>query len=191
MNSYQIEHNFATMNFERVIDGIPKLLVKKEENLLNFFVKNKRNSSYKLKLLYDFMDEIYQHVNKNTPCKKGCNHCCHYNVSISELEVQYIENTYNINRSQNDSFVSDFHGKPCPFLNEGSCSIYRARPFVCRRHVSLGRTENWCEVKIANDYKFPLLAFSEIDKSYDFLVNESGLNQRNDIRQQFKKHDDR
>ena len=87
--NYKIEHKFATQNSEKILEDIPKSLVKKEENLFHRFVNSKRNSSYKLQLLYDFMDNIYQHVNKNSPCKKGCNHCCHYNVSISELEVQY------------------------------------------------------------------------------------------------------
>ncbi|MGZ8175684.1 MAG: YkgJ family cysteine cluster protein [Methylobacter sp.] len=186
MDKYKIEHNFATQNFDRVIESIPKPLVKKEDNLLKFFMKNKRNSSNKLKLLYDFMDNIYQYVNKNTPCKKSCNHCCYYNISVSELEIQYIESSNNIKRNQSHSIVSDFHGTPCPFLKEGCCSIYNSRPFVCRRHVSLGSSDNWCKVEVANKHEFPLLSFSEIDKSYDFLVNESGLNQRSDIRQLFK-----
>ena len=184
--NYKIEHKFATQNAEIVLENIPKFLVKKEENLFQRFVKSKRNSSYKLKRLYDFMDNIYQHVNKNSPCKKGCNHCCHYNVSISELEVQYIERLNNIKRNQSQSHITDFHGTPCPFLKEGSCSIYNSRPFVCRSHVSIGSSEIWCAVDISNEYEFPQLRFSEIDKSYYFLVNESGFNQRTDIRQQFK-----
>jgi len=187
-SDYRIEHKFATNNFEKVTSSIPKNLIQKEDKLLERFIKNKRNSHQKLKLLYNFMDSLYIHVNKNTPCQNGCNHCCHYNVSISELEAELIENETKAKRLKglSNTFVTDFHGIPCPFLKEGSCSIYSSRPFVCRRFVSLGSSKKWCEVKVANEYEFPLLNFSEIDKSYDYLVNESGLNNRSDIRQQFK-----
>lgn len=185
-SNYKLEHEFATLTFKKVIESLPSSIVKKEENLFHRFVGSKRNSFYKLKLLYDFIDKIYQYVNKNTPCKNGCNHCCYYKVSISELEVQYIESVNNIKRNCGHQNNSDFHGAPCPFLKNGSCSIYESRPFVCRRHVALASSANWCAIEIANKYRFPLLAFSEIDKSYDYLVNESGLNHRNDIREHFQ-----
>ncbi|MCK4493786.1 MAG: YkgJ family cysteine cluster protein [Methylococcales bacterium] len=185
-SEYTIEHRFATKNFEKVTLSIPRVLIEKEDKLLQRFMKNKRNSLKKLRLLYEFMDNIFKHVNKNTPCQKGCNSCCHYNVSISELEVQFIEKETNFKRIKTNSFVSNFHGVPCPFLKQGVCSIYNSRPFVCRRYISLGSSNKWCEVDIANEYEFPLLNFSEIDKSYAFLLTESELSNVSDIRQQFK-----
>lgn len=184
-STYKIEHEFATQTSKKVIESLPRSLAKNEENLLQRFIGSKRNSFNKLKSLYEFMDNIYQYVNKKTPCKQGCNHCCYYNVSISELEIQYIESRNGIKRNKIHQDISDFHGTACPFLKNGSCSIYETRPFVCRRHVALASSPNWCAVEVANKYEFPLLSFSEIEKSYEYLVNESGLNLRKDIREHF------
>ena len=131
------------------------------------------------------MDKLFPHVLNNSPCKQGCDQCCHYNVSISALEVKYIENENNIIRTESKSNISDFHGVACPFLLNGSCSIYSTRPFVCRRHHSMGRTSRWCDIEISNDYEFLRLEFSEVNKSYEHIVNDSGLKERHDIRQQF------
>lgn len=111
------------------------------------------------------MDEIYTCVTKDSPCGKGCHQCCHYNVSISGLEAQYIQKTTKSKISHQRVGASDFHGEACPFLVEGNCSIYDSRPFVCRRHHSMNSSSDWCNIDIANTYKFTRVEFSEIKKA--------------------------
>jgi Fe-S-cluster containining protein len=187
MNEEQLEiaQENARHNFERVTNRLPTRLAQKEETLLEKFSKHRGNSFTKLQALYEFMDELYSFINQFTPCQKGCNYCCHYKVSVSELEVLYIENTTKVRRLKNTLPTSNFHGTPCPFLIGGTCSIYKSRPFVCRRLVSLCQTSTWCHPDRSNTANFPLLNFSEVDKSFDRILQESGLVRMIDIRQIF------
>jgi len=184
--NYELAHKIATINQHKVAELIPKKIIQKEEKLLQKFTNSTGSASNKLKSLYRFMDELYSHVHKITPCHKGCSNCCHFNVSISQFEADFIAketNTTKITQPQNHQ--KDFHGVPCPFLKQDVCSIYLSRPFVCRRHIFLGDTEKWCSPNIANDYEFPQLGFSEIKATYDFILQESKLTRRKDIREFF------
>lgn len=175
----------ARANFARITDRVPPRLAKMEATLSGKIAKHKGNSFAKLEALYAAMDELYAFANKYTACNKGCNHCCYYNVSVRELEVQYIEKTVGIKRKSFLLPAADFHGTPCPFLKNGACSIYKSRPFVCRRHVSLCETPTWCHVDKCNTQEFPLLNFSEVDISFSMIISENRLSESIDIRQVF------
>jgi Fe-S-cluster containining protein len=41
--------------------------------------------------------------------------------------------------------LDHFRGFPCPFLADGECSVYAARPFACRHHLSFDASPYWCE----------------------------------------------
>lgn len=187
MNEQQlaVAQENARRNSEYIQKYLPTKLLKKEEALLEKISKHRGNPLTKLKVLYGFMDELYSFVNRFTPCKKGCNHCCHINVSIHYIEVAYIEATTKIKRLKNPLPSRDFHGSPCPFLKNGACGIYQARPFVCRRFVTMCQTPTWCEPSKCNTETFPLLAFTEVDKSFNLIVRESEIVENNDIRQIF------
>jgi Fe-S-cluster containining protein len=48
-------------------------------------------------------------------------------------------------------------GSPCPFLEKGRCSIYEARPLICRIHHSLEVSASTCEFNRATpDYSIPV-----------------------------------
>lgn len=131
------------------------------------------------------MDELATHTAKFTPCDKGCNYCCSYPVTVSDIEIQNIEEKTGavrkalIVKQERESFT------PCPFLKNGACSIYNARPFVCRRHVTMTETNEWCKPEIAYEYSFPLLAFTEINKTYDQIRIQTGKPLLLDIRDVF------
>lgn len=87
-------------------------------------------------------------------CKKGCGHCCRVKVVCSPLEAlvvaRHVRETLSsasrehLNRALS-RLLEETRGAnwetraelPCPFLEEGACSVYKVRPFVCRGYISL------------------------------------------------------
>jgi uncharacterized protein len=179
------EQDSAKKNYDRLASNIPFQLSKREDGFAVQIQRAKLSPAKKLKSLYSFMNELYTFASKYTPCKKGCSSCCHYKVSISEIEIAHIENHTKIKRNEIFNQSENFHGTPCTFLKNGACSIYEVRPFVCRRHVTLAATNTWCNPEISNDETFPLLRFSGIDDAYDHIRRESESFELHDIRQVF------
>lgn len=175
---------YASRNREKMVRLFPASLTEKEDGLYKRILKSKGNILNKLSSLYSEMNEIYTHGNKFTPCKKGCSHCCHIPVSVSELEAEYIEKSLKIKRKPFSKYDKT-QDKPCPFLKNNGCNIYDVRPFVCRRHVVLTKSSYWCELERCNQEVMPLLNFTETQKSFNYLVNESGKDKIFDIRELF------
>jgi len=85
-------------------------------------------------------------------CAKGCNYCCHTFVAVTAPEVFRLAETIRGTRiagMEPDAIrararpligvsPADRLGArlPCPLLLEGGCSVYRARPLVCRQATS-------------------------------------------------------
>jgi uncharacterized protein len=82
-----------------------------------------------------FCDTAWQNAIHAEPeqfsCGKGCDMCCELQ-SVTALEAFYIYRHF-IN-SNNE------RGRPgpqCPFITNHECSIYAARPIICRTHGML------------------------------------------------------
>lgn len=178
-----IENAHAT--FALVVASISEPLKEREAHLVDWYNRLKGNPITKLRALYDFMAQVYDSIHKFTPCKKGCTSCCHYPVSIREVEIKFIEREAGILRTKNVRDTEEYHGIPCPFLRNNTCSIYHSRPFVCRRHIAITKTAHWCHPDRANSAKFPLVTFSEVDKVFNAIVFESKSSKTWDIRQIF------
>ncbi|MDP6603013.1 MAG: YkgJ family cysteine cluster protein, partial [Rhodospirillales bacterium] len=89
-------------------------------------------------------------------CRAGCAFCCNqFEVQVSALEALRVSNhvrtTFTPERRQAlDRRVDEieakraavplndrpFHTLPCPLLEDGHCSIYAVRPFICRSVTS-------------------------------------------------------
>lgn len=183
------ERRSAKINLDRLAKNIPSRLSQRENRFADKIKRSKTNPSKMLESLYSFMNELYRYVSEFTPCKKGCSDCCHYSVTVSEVEIGHIERYTKIKRRKEFLPKENFHGSPCPFLKEGNCSIYEARPFVCRRHIVLTNTNTntntWCNPKISNDETFPLLEFSSINDAFNHIREESESIELYDIRQIF------
>lgn len=181
---YETARRVAEKNQDMIINQMPHDLAEREDRLFMRLSVSKESSLEKLERLYSFMDDLYAFISRFIPCRKGCNHCCHIAVSISSLEAEYIGSTLGIRQTPNLD-RKDFFGTPCPFLKEGVCSIYKYRPFVCRRHVALVDDPKWCQLELCNKYIFPNIRSTEIEKSYHFIVKGSGASTLYDIRQLF------
>lgn len=76
-------------------------------------------------------------------CKKGCAYCCQEGeYPLSELEYIYLMLKYTkldgeqkgIIEQNIDNLIKQNRQKfyPCPFLINNTCSVYEARPLICR-----------------------------------------------------------
>lgn len=86
-------------------------------------------------------------------CRAGCTWCCHFSVDVRPVEVfsilDFVERTFTIEEKArvyaeartNSAALKNLGGIErmrrnvrCPFLNEGRCTIYAARPQTCRNY---------------------------------------------------------
>lgn len=181
---YEVALKSANHNQQKVVASIPARLQAKEDRFLDQMRRAKVGPAKKLEMLYSLMEELSQAISPLTPCKKGCSSCCHYKVSISEIEVAYIEKNTKHRRLKTLAPKQDFHGQACPFLRSGSCSIYSSRPFVCRRHNALTPNAYWCHHE-RSDREFPLVGFTNVDQVFDEIRLETNAGEPYDIRQVF------
>lgn len=157
---------FARVNCERLIASFPQKIARQEAAVHRRLHDAKISPLKKLAAIYELVDTISEHIHKSTPCKKGCSGCCHYTVSISEIEIQYIESKGKLKRRKVILPKGDFHGTACPLLKNNECSIYDVRPYVCRRHHSLAPDSRWCAPDAAFDEHFSRLEFSDLERAF-------------------------
>jgi len=90
-----------------------------------------------------------------SPCRRGCSHCCHQPAVITSGEAQAIsahsgravvtpKDALPIAHLDEPQFADRGRqlalrrpATPCPFLQDGTCTVYAVRPLACRLHVSL------------------------------------------------------
>lgn len=184
LTEYETARIFSDENQIKAAAAIPIKLQAKEERFFDKMSHTKVGSLRKLEMLYSLMDELSISLSKFMPCKKGCAFCCHYKISISEIEVAYIEKHTKHRRLKKMTSWQDFHGHACPFLKENVCSIYAVRPFACRRHNALTKDAFWCNHE-HSDRAFPLIRFTNVDRVFDLIRLEANASEHSDIRQFF------
>lgn len=93
-----------------------------------------------------FFDKIFDKHKEQMSCAKGCAKCCHTDISIFTWEAELIVDWFMaLGESEKNRLKSlwlhdqqkgeDQYGKeamPCTFLYDNACSIYEARPIICR-----------------------------------------------------------
>lgn len=181
---YETARAAAEANQQKAVTAIPAKLQAKEDQFAEKLRGTKVGPLKKLELLYALMNELSSSFSSCTPCTKGCSACCHYHVAISEIEVAYIEKHTKHRRRKTLLDNQDFHGQPCPFLQAGACSIYQARPFVCRRHHALTPNAYWCHHE-RSDRMFSRIDFTSVNQAFDDIRLETDPAAPYDIRQYF------
>jgi Fe-S-cluster containining protein len=105
--------------------------------------------SIKLQEVLRTADEILDHAGQYAACARGCGHCCHVHVPIADFEAQFIADRIGIKPMALERSIPhnrmEYSGQtPCPFLENGECSIYEARPLTCRMHLNFDVDPYWC-----------------------------------------------
>jgi len=180
---------FLEENTKRVLSKVPAFIKNKEVRLLGQITRAKLKPIKLLEKLYTFMDETAEFISEYSPCHKGCSSCCNMDVSISDIEVEFIEVKEGIKREKRKSPPKNNFGAPCPFLIEGACSIYKSRPYVCRKYSTLARSEFLCDISIHGvDIRYSTVHFNNVENSINYIKNKSKSYKIYDIRQMFKRN---
>lgn len=113
-----------------------------------------------------FNQEVFAHplVKQFSPCKMGCDGCCHTQVSVTDDEaallvlkinegVSFSQERLAIQmQAQNDSdayYKISYADRRCIFLDEhGACKVYEHRPSVCRTNAVIGEASQ-CDTSVS------------------------------------------
>lgn len=165
-------------------------------------VRSSLPKSTKYIKLTKIADGLQEMLSPHTPCKKGCSHCCHMAVLVSEHEAKriaahtgraYQQLSNDTSWMKDEQSCSDYQDAqckrymrvPCPFLGvKGECTIYKIRPMVCRTYHSIAPTNEPCKLGIAGERakEVPMINLTEIDFAHAALSYEGRLG---DIREWF------
>lgn len=132
----------------RLMPMIPKFNKRATE-----LVRSARSADYCIPEFWRLVDEMAEANKGNVACKRGCNHCCHTCVLVTQDEADVIgkrigRKAVQIDppgRTRGDGFDYGYHN-PCTFLVDGECSIYENRPLACRLQYSVDIDSLLCEL---------------------------------------------
>lgn len=101
-------------------------------------------------------------ASEHAACKKGCDHCCYRLIPVSNVEAASIAGHLLESGQEVDGLIEKLSAHrlqvqklradpvpairtPCPFLEQGACTIYEFRPWHCRASSSkdAGSCETW------------------------------------------------
>lgn len=149
--------------------------------------------------MMDIADELAVPIADIAVCKRGCSHCCKQAVLITEWEAAQIaqatkrkvarapEHPLTRLRSDVETMRAQYAGVDCSFLSAaGECTVYEARPYVCRSHFSLEDSPDPCD--IINRPKGIVASYNNraMDFAYSMLFASAGARFA-DIREFFPK----
>ena len=119
-------------------------------------------------------DAVAQAKVPKFPCHKGCSACCRLEPCISGTEAQVLlDQITTLNLTQWDEFRSDRESY-CPFLVDGSCSIYAERPLSCRIHNTIGSSDNCLDLDKNSPYHFDQSLHQYLSGYYTSEVVKAG-----------------
>lgn len=182
------EIEFASARRAAFVASIPKAVLEAEDKLPGVVAGLNASTRSKLQRIYLVADELSKVREPFVACGKGCNSCCHMNVSITSVEAERLGKAVGrrpaaqmsrMPRRAKDHFV----GQPCPFLDAGgACSVHADRPLVCRKHASFFKDATACRTEVINEIQVPRVTFSGLDQALFDVSTERGTVILADIR---------
>jgi Fe-S-cluster containining protein len=168
---------------------------------------NEENLLKAIRHLYDSMDELLDAFlqrsaaeGKPAECRKGCHWCCHQAVFATTHEILFLgmhvrknhqakEQESFLERAREKSLLTAGRSleeqlkirKACPFLYDGSCSVYPARPMACRIYLSSSEAACRREFDDPGDqrsfpelFEFPLQAGRMLNEGFVAWLKQHG-----------------
>ncbi|PNG48787.1 MULTISPECIES: YkgJ family cysteine cluster protein [unclassified Variovorax] len=146
-----------------------------------------KNAASKVEWLMKAIDIAVAPSKGLTACSKGCSHCCHISLDISEAEARVIHKATGrrldakagIAGEEAERGISERQkratGVACPFLSRvGTCTIYDVRPFNCRSHVNVDQDDLLCRLTTAEEdekvARVPYLEMRHYKASYRSIL---------------------
>lgn len=115
-------------------------------------------------------------------CKEGCSFCCYMPTMIYEHEAERLayasgRNVAQLSVKPVSRALEDakrYSGTACPFLKEGKCSVYDARPLICRLHHSLNENPEDCRITGLSGTQNPVARFDvdAVEMPFHYLMFE-------------------
>lgn len=132
-------------------------------------------------------DSLSQAYGPVSACKDGCAHCCHIPVKITHAEAVAIGQAIGRKPVAVDSHQPPMEldvSEPCTFLVDSRCSIYAARPAVCRAHMNMDKDDLLCRLVPGASIPVPYLDTTPL-VMVQVATTSSRSNRPADIRQWF------
>ncbi len=188
----QQTRQYAEPNLDKFFSSVSPELKAHVVSLPQRIAKMNARPVIKLVEVLNTADKIFDHAGKFAACARGCGHCCHVSVPITEFEAHYMGDKLGIKplevkqskRPDLKKFGSD---TPCPFLKEGECSIYEVRPLTCRMHMNFDVDNYWClhENWQKPEAEIPRPTIQPLEDAYHQLMSQTKQQIVADIRDFF------
>lgn len=94
-----------------------------------------------LKVLYQkvaaFESSLGEEARSLSQCKKGCSRCCYVDLSVFEIEASAMREWFRSQPAVRKEELRKLWNEKretgaCPFLRDDACTVYEARPLICR-----------------------------------------------------------
>lgn len=137
-----------------------------------------------------FFDKIHQKHALQMECKKGCSKCCQTDISVFEIESERIVEWFNAQPIDEQARLKALWKTPhqqsyCSFLYNDQCTIYEARPLICRTqglplYVATENVLDYCPLnfKEVDPPKEDWLNLERMNTLLSFAAKNSGLDKR-------------
>ncbi|MCE9634015.1 MAG: YkgJ family cysteine cluster protein [Methylophilales bacterium] len=140
----------ASLQLDDFFHTVPSDIREKVQTLSRRISQMNARITVKLQEILRTADQIFGYAGKYAACARGCGHCCHVHVPISDFEAEYIAHHVGTKALPLKQSIHhdrmEYSGKtPCVFLKNGECSIYEARPLTCRMHLNFDIDSFWCQ----------------------------------------------
>lgn len=161
---------FALERMARINERLQPMLPGLNEKLrtIRFYPQSKAN---RIRSLRNIASTMMSTVGEDSACRKGCSHCCHIGVALTQTEAEIIgkaicRKPMQVNRSPALDKKDYGYHYPCTFLIENVCSIYEHRPLTCRTHYNLDEDELLCRLIPGKLVPLPLLNVMPLQMAY-------------------------
>lgn len=137
-----------------------------------------------------FFDKIQAKHPEAMECKKGCSKCCQTDISVFDIEADRIRVWFSAQDIKvQDELKTLWTENPptgsCTFLYSEQCSIYEARPLICRTQglplfISTENILDYCPLnfKAGDPPKEDWLNLERMNTLLTFAAKSTGRDQR-------------